>query len=97
MTSSSLPLTDHPSPDSIVAWRPDGPVSRDQFLADVAQLAARFPPGGHVLNVCQDRYHFLVGLSAAAVSGRVSLLPPQPHRRNRRPSERRHPRPGLPP
>lgn len=76
MTSSSLPLTDHPSPDSIVAWRPDGPVSRDQFLADVAQLATRFPPGGHILNVCQDRYHFLVGLSAAAVSGRVSLLPP---------------------
>lgn len=76
MTPQSLPLTDHPTPDSIVAWCPDGPVSRDRFLADVARLAELFPPGGHILNVCQNRYHFLVGLSAAAVSGRVSLLPP---------------------
>jgi len=74
--NTTLPLTDHPAPDSIVAWRPDGPVTRDQFLADVAQLTASFPPGTHVLNVCQDRYHFLVGLAAAAVSGRISLLPP---------------------
>ena len=76
MNASTLPLTDHPRPDSVIAWRADGPVSRNQFLADVAALAALFPPGGHVLNTCQDRYHFLVGLAAAAVAGRVSLLPP---------------------
>lgn len=76
MKTPTLPLTDHPAPNSIVAWRADGPVSRDQFLADVAQLAALLPPGGYLLNTCQDRYRFLVGLSAAAVSGRISLLPP---------------------
>ena len=39
-------------------------------------LAVRFPPGRHVLNVCADRYHFMVGFAAAVLSGRVSLLPP---------------------
>jgi len=46
-----------------------------QFLLDVRRLACSFPPGRHVLNACIDRYHFTVGLAAAVVSGRVSLLP----------------------
>lgn len=29
-----------------------------------------------MLNMCSDRYHFAVGLAAAVVSGKVSLLPP---------------------
>ena len=40
------------------------------------QLAGRFPPGRHVINVCADRYHSMVGFAAAVLSGRVSLLPP---------------------
>ena len=39
-------------------------------------LAERFAPGRHVINVCADRYHFMVGFAAAVLSGRVSLLPP---------------------
>ena len=46
-----------------------------QFLVDVRRLARAFPPCTHVLNACTDRYHFTVGLAAAVVSGRVSLLP----------------------
>jgi acyl-coenzyme A synthetase/AMP-(fatty) acid ligase len=42
----------------------------------VRRLAHAFPPGSHVLNTCVDRYHFTVGLAAALLSGRVSLLPP---------------------
>ena len=47
-----------------------------RFLADVHGLAARFPPGRHILNVCADRYRFLVGFAAGLASDRVSLLPP---------------------
>lgn len=75
MRQASCPLTDLPAPDSIIAWLPAGPVTRNQFLADVAQLAERLPDAGHVLNICQNRYHFLVGLAAAIVRGQVSLLP----------------------
>lgn len=75
MSISTQPLTDHPAPDSVLAWQPDGPVSRDRFLADVNQLADLLPAGRHILNICQNRYHFLVGLAAAIVTGRISLLP----------------------
>ena len=71
----ALPLVSHASPHSIVAWRAEGAVTLREFLAEVRQLAAAFPAGKHLLNLCGDRYHFSVGLAAAIVSGRVSLLP----------------------
>ena len=72
---SSLPLLAHPSADSIVAWRGEGPVSLQQFLAEVHQLAALLPASKHLLNMCSDRYRFSVGLAAAIVAGKVNLLP----------------------
>lgn len=75
MTQDRFPLTDLPNADSIIAWLPSGPVTRDRFLDDVYQLAERLPPGRHVLNICQNRYRFMVGLSAAIVGERISLLP----------------------
>lgn len=72
---SSLPLVSHVSPDSIIAWRADGAVTLRQFLAEVRRLAALLPAGSHLLNMCSDRYRFSVGLAAAIVAGKVSLLP----------------------
>ena len=40
---SYLPLVAHVSPDSIVAWRADGPVTLRRFLAEVHE---RLNPGG---------------------------------------------------
>ena len=71
----SLPLVSHVSPDSIVAWRADGAVTLRRFLAEVGQLVAVLPAERHLLNMCSDRYRFSVGLAAAIVSGKVSLLP----------------------
>ena len=73
---SHLPLVSHTTPDSIIAWRADGAVTLRQFLSEVQQLAALFPSGGNLLNLCSDRYHFSVGLAAAIVAGKISLLPP---------------------
>ena len=72
---SQFPLVSHVSPDSIIAWRAEGAVTLRQFLAEVDQLAALFPEGRHLLNMCSDRYRFSVGLAAAIVTGKVSLLP----------------------
>lgn len=72
-----LPLCGHDRADAVVAWRAGRPISRAQFAADVARLAQALPSGHrHVLNACADRYRFAVGLCAALVTGRVSLLPP---------------------
>jgi acyl-coenzyme A synthetase/AMP-(fatty) acid ligase len=60
----------------VVAYRAGAPVLVSRFLADVQRLARALPPCTHVLNACTDRYHFVVGLAAALISDRVSLLPP---------------------
>ena len=70
-----LPLVSHTSLDSIIAWRAEGAVPLHQFLAEVRQLVAVLPSGGHLLNMCSDRYRFSVGLAAAIVAGKISLLP----------------------
>jgi len=59
----------------VIAYRAGTPVLVSQFLADARRLARSFPPCTHVLNACSDRYHFTVGLAAALISGRASLLP----------------------
>lgn len=70
-----LPLVSHVSLDSIVAWRADGPVTLRRFLAEARRLASLFPAGNHLLNLCGDRYRFSVGLAAAILTRKVSLLP----------------------
>ncbi len=47
-----------------------------QFLAQVRALAGLLPPGRHAINLCEDRYRFLVGFCAVAVRGQATLLPP---------------------
>lgn len=71
----AIPLTAHARPGDIVAWRPDGPVTQAHFLGDVTRLAERLPVGAAMLNVCEDRYRFMVGFAAALVAGKTSLLP----------------------
>ena len=70
------PLISHASLTDTVAWRGNTPVSVVQFLRDAVYLAERLPTGRHVLNVCHDRYRFAVGLAAAMMTDKVSLLPP---------------------
>jgi acyl-coenzyme A synthetase/AMP-(fatty) acid ligase len=59
-----------------IAFGTGGTVSRAQFLADVAAVAAALPDMRHVVNLCEDRYRFLVAFCAAAARGQISLLPP---------------------
>ncbi|MDK3023471.1 AMP-binding protein [Cupriavidus taiwanensis] len=73
---TTLPLVAHAAPDDIVAWVHGRPVTVRQFLADAARLAAALPAGGHVFNACSDRYRFTVGLCAALLAGKATLLPP---------------------
>ena len=39
-------------------------------------LAAALPPGRHAINLCEDRYRFLVAFCAVALRGQTTLLPP---------------------
>ena len=53
-----------------------GERSLARFHAEVRALAARLPDGRHVINLCEDRYRFLVAFCAAALRGQTTLLPP---------------------
>ncbi|MFY9329515.1 MAG: AMP-binding protein [Georgfuchsia sp.] len=67
------------NPGTILAYSPDGPISAARFQADSRRLAellrTAYPDQHHILNICQDRYHFMVGLAASLVTGKISLLP----------------------
>ena len=72
---TTVPLLAHASAEDVVAYRRGEPIRASRFLGDVARVSALLPASRHVLNACQDRYHFAVGLAAATASGRISLLP----------------------
>lgn len=46
------------------------------FFEHVRGVAALLPAGRHAVNLCEDRYRFLVGFCAIALRGQVNLLPP---------------------
>lgn len=73
---TTLALISHTQAEDVVAFSQGQPLTAAHFLADVRQLAQALPPGGHVLNVCADRYRFAVGMAAALLADKVSLLPP---------------------
>jgi len=68
-------LVTHTAPDAVVAYRHGAPICVRQFISDIAQVAAVLPASKHVLNTCSDRYRFAVGVCAALVSGKITLLP----------------------
>jgi acyl-coenzyme A synthetase/AMP-(fatty) acid ligase len=60
----------------VIAWRNGRAVTLGQFLADVAGLAARLPVAPSAVNLCEDRYAFLVAFAALLARGQINLLPP---------------------
>jgi acyl-coenzyme A synthetase/AMP-(fatty) acid ligase len=64
------------APGTAIAFDAGGDVSRQRFLEHVHGVAALLPDAAHAVNLCEDRYRFLVSLCAAAVRGQVTLLPP---------------------
>lgn len=63
-------------PARAIAFDACGETSLSTFLSQVRGVAAALPPGRHAINLCEDRYRFLVAFCAVAVRGQVNLLPP---------------------
>lgn len=73
-----LPLIEPDEPLRTVAWRGSRRVTQQQFLRDVRALADRLPDASHALNLCEDRYRFMVAFAAVCLRGQTNLLPPSP-------------------
>lgn len=74
--ATMLPLLAAMDPGRGVAWRAGRAVSAGAFLAHVAQVAATLPTAPAAVNLCEDRYAFLVAFCALVVRGQTNLLPP---------------------
>lgn len=70
-----LPLTLHAAQD-IIAWHHGRPVRCVEFLAQATALAAALPEASHAVNLCEDRYLFMLSFAALLLRGQVNLLPP---------------------
>lgn len=53
-----------------------GEISLATYFAQVRGLAALLPAGRYAINLCEDRYRFLVAFGAAALRGQTTLMPP---------------------
>lgn len=63
-------------PARTIAFDADGVITLDRFAREVRGVAALLPAARHAVNLCEDRYRFMVGLCAAALRGQTTLLPP---------------------
>lgn len=79
MTTS--PLLGSYSPESTVAWYHARAMSAHMLCSHVRSLRDQLPHKQYVINMCQDRYAFLVGFAAALCHNQTTLLPPNqsPH------------------
>ncbi len=75
LAESAYPFMQHERDDHVIAVRAQRPIRRETFLRNVAALAARLPDRPYILNLCSDRYRFMVGLGAALCRNQISLLP----------------------
>ncbi|WHZ20319.1 MAG: acyl-CoA synthetase, AMP-(fatty) acid ligase [Rhodanobacteraceae bacterium] len=76
VAGSSRPLLADASQQRVIAWCDGRPVTAGQFLADVAALVAHLPAAQAAVNLCEDRYAFLVAFAALLARGQTNLLPP---------------------
>ncbi len=74
--SADLPLLGTADLATPLAWCQGQPVSAGRFVAEAMALAGQLPTSGRPINLCQDRYHFALGLAAALLRGQTSLMPP---------------------
>jgi acyl-coenzyme A synthetase/AMP-(fatty) acid ligase len=64
--------------DRAIAIRKGVAITQAEFLADALASAAALPDGAFAVNVCEDRYNFLVAFAAAIIRGQTSLFPGSP-------------------
>jgi len=61
--------------DAPIAYYRNATVRAGQFVAHVEHVARALPRAAHVINLSENRYHFLLGWVAACLRDQVTLLP----------------------
>lgn len=64
------------SAGDVIARRQGREILLEEFLGEAFALAEKLPARPYVINLCRDRYEFLVGFCAAVIAGQCTLMPP---------------------
>ncbi|MFC5581994.1 AMP-binding protein [Rhodanobacter terrae] len=70
-----LPLLSAADPSRVLVRRHGEAVTAAQFLVHVHAVAAGLPAAAAAVNLCEDRYAFLVAFCAIVLRGQTNLLP----------------------
>ena len=73
--SPTFPLLIHARGERVAVWH-DQVIDRERCLAHIHRLAEELPDSRFAINLCNDRYVFMVALAAAMLRGQTTLLPP---------------------
>lgn len=73
--AARLPLLIATDPERTLVRRRRGTVSAADFMAQVQAVAHALPAAPAAVNLCEDRYAFLVAFCALALRGQINLLP----------------------
>ncbi len=65
-------------PHNTVAWHHGKPMSARTVLSHIDFVLDQLPHKRYVVNMCQNRYAFLVGFAASLCHNQTTLLPPTP-------------------
>jgi acyl-coenzyme A synthetase/AMP-(fatty) acid ligase len=76
MPAELIPLLQAPTLDAPLATYRGQMISARQFIADAQALAMTLPHAEHVVNLCENRYHFALSFVAACLRQQLTLLPP---------------------
>lgn len=71
-----LPLLQARDRHRAVALHDGRTITAEEFVAHVQHVAEQLPPASAVVNLCEDRYLFLVAFCAIALRGQANILPP---------------------
>lgn len=73
--SAPLPLFEHAA-DQPIALYTDKVITAQTFLQHATTLANALPERQYAINLCENRYHFLVAFAAILLKKQTNLLPP---------------------
>jgi acyl-coenzyme A synthetase/AMP-(fatty) acid ligase len=61
--------------EDTLIWRGGKSLARATLLREAAAIAARLPVTQYLVNLCEQRDHFVLAFAAAVIAGRTQLMP----------------------
>lgn len=71
----TLPLLFNSTPKTAIYWFKDEVITHEKFKRDVTHIAENLPKHKYAINLCEDRYLFVLGFVAGILQNQINLMP----------------------